>query len=203
MKLETTLRSVPQTGPLLTLPQLQKAIPYAGPRARLYLSPLNDAMAEFGIDTPRRIAHFLGQLAHESGSLRYTREIASGAAYEARGDLGNTQPGDGPRFKGRGLIQITGRANYRDCSRALYGDTRLLDRPELLEDILPACRSAGWFWRRAELNTRADAGDIRGITRTINGGYNGFAERVACYAQACKALGIDPTLTGPTKQARA
>lgn len=180
---------------LITLPQLQKAMPYAGPRARLYLSPLNDAMAEFGIDTPRRIAHFLAQIAHESGSLRYTREIASGAAYEARGDLGNTQPGDGPRFKGRGLIQITGRANYRDCSKALYGDTRLIDHPELLEDILPACRSAGWFWRRAELNTRADSGDIRGITRTINGGYNGFAERLTCYTTACKAMGIDSTLT--------
>lgn len=202
MKFETTLTAPPATA-LLTLPQLQKAMPYAGPRARLYLSPLTEAMAEFNIDTPRRIAHFLGQIAHESGSLRYTRELASGAAYEGRGDLGNTQPGDGMRFKGRGLIQITGRTNYRACSQALYGDTRLLAHPELLEDILPACRSAGWFWRRAELNARADAGDIRGITRTINGGYNGFAERLTCYATACKALGIDPTLTGPTPQAHA
>ena len=202
MKFETTL-ATPLAAALLTLPQLQKALPYAGPRARLYLSPLNQAMAEFGIDTPRRIAHFLGQIAHESGSLRYTREIASGAAYEGRGDLGNTQPGDGMRYKGRGLIQITGRANYSACSRALYGDARLIARPELLEDILPACRSAAWFWHRAQLNTRADTGDIRGITRVINGGYNGFAERLTGYATACKALGISPTHTGPTPQATA
>lgn len=184
------------TTPLLTLPQLQQAMPYAGPRARLYLTPLTDTLTEFGIDTPRRVAHFLAQLAHESGSLRYTRELASGAAYEGRGDLGNTQPGDGMRFKGRGLIQITGRANYGTCSRALYGDERLLQRPELLEDILPACRSAGWYWARANLNPLADTSDIRRITRAINGGYNGYADRLACYAHACKALGLDPLILG-------
>lgn len=180
--------------PLLTLPQLQRAMPYAGPRARLYLTPITDTLAEYSIDAPRRVAHFLAQLAHESSSLRHTREIASGAAYEGRADLGNTQPGDGMRFKGRGLIQITGRANYRDCSRALYGDERLLQRPEILEDILPACRSAGWFWARANLNPLADTSDIRRITRAINGGYNGYAERLACYAHACKALGLDPRI---------
>jgi putative chitinase len=180
--------------PLLTLPQLKQAMPYAGPRAQLYLSPLVETLAEFHIDTPRRVAHFLAQIAHESGSLRYTREIASGAAYEGRGDLGNTQPGDGMRFKGRGLIQITGRANYAACSKALFGDARLINHPELLEDILPACRSAGWFWARANLNVLADASAIRRITRAINGGYNGYADRLTCYGTACKALGIAPSL---------
>lgn len=184
------------TTPLLTLAQLQKAMPYAGPRARLYLTPITDTLDEFGIDTPRRVAHFLAQVAHESGSLRYTREIASGAGYEGRTDLGNTQPGDGLRFAGRGLIQITGRDNYRACSRALFGDDRLLQRPEILEDILPACRSAGWYWIRKNLNPLADNSDIRRITRAINGGYNGYAERLACYAQACKALGLDPLILG-------
>lgn len=179
---------------LLTLDQLQRAMPYAGPRARLYLSPLCEAMLEYGINTPRRVAHFIAQLAHESGSLRYTRELASGAAYEGRADLGNTQPGDGPRYKGRGLIQITGRANYYACSRALYGDTRLITRPELLEDILPACRSAAWFWQTRNLSAHADTGDIRRITRAINGGYNGFADRLEHYTRACQALGIAPAL---------
>lgn len=182
------------TTPLLTLTQLQKAMPYAGPRALLYLSPLVEAMTEFGIDTPRRIACFLAQLAHESGSLRYTREIASGTAYEGRSDLGNTHPGDGQRFKGRGLIQITGRINYAACSKALFGDDRLLQKPEILEDVLPACRSAAWFWSRANLSPLADLGDMRRITRAINGGYNGYAERLTCYGNACSALGIAPTL---------
>lgn len=198
----TPLAARPEAPPLFTLEQFQKALPYAGHRARLYYTPMLDTLAEFKITTPRRIAHFLAQIAHESGSLRYTRELASGAAYEGRGDLGNTKPGDGPRYKGRGLIQITGRANYAACSRALYGDARLIARPELLEDILPACRSAGWFWARAELNRLADGGDIRTITRRINGGYNGFAERITCYSTACKALGIDYTLTGPVQPAR-
>lgn len=182
------------TPPLLTLPQLKQAMPYAGPRAQLYLSPLVESMAEFGIDTPRRVACFLAQLAHESGSLRYTREIASGAAYEGRADLGNTHPGDGPRYKGRGLIQITGRANYAACSKALYGDDRLIKQPALLEDILPACRGSAWFWRNENLNPLADLGDMRRITRAINGGYNGYAERLTCYANACKALGLAPSL---------
>ena len=141
---------------MVTLTQLQKIMPFAGRRAMLYYRPLTDAMEEFGINTPAREAAFLAQIAHESGSLRYTREIASGAAYEGRGDLGNTEPGDGIRFKGRGLIQITGRSNYKRVSKALYGDLRLLKQPELLEEVIAACRSAAWFWADKELNTLAD-----------------------------------------------
>jgi putative chitinase len=176
---------------MVTLDQLKKIIPYAGPRAAVFLPSLNEAMVEFGIDTPARQAAFLAQVAHESGSLRYTEEIASGRAYEGRGDLGNVQPGDGVRFKGRGLIQITGRDNYRVCSLALYRDTRLLGMPELLEEVGAACRSAAWFWQSRDLNALADAADdvaFRRITKAINGGFNGLTERIAYYERAKEVL---------------
>lgn len=173
---------------MITLDQLRRIMPYAGDRAAIYLDPLNQAMAEFGIDTPARQAGFLAQIAHESGSLKYTREIASGATYEGRRDLGNTEPGDGMRFKGRGLIQITGRHNYMICSLALYGDERLLDKPWLLESVIGACRSAAWYWSAFGLNAIADAGDVKRMTRRINGGLNGLAERQAYYTQALQVL---------------
>lgn len=174
---------------MITLEQLKKIITYAGPRAGVFLGPINDAMDEFGIDTPMRQAAFLAQIAHESGSLRYVKELASGAAYEGRADLGNTETGDGVRFKGRGLIQITGRANYRAVSKALYGDDETLQRhPELLEDVVPACRSAAWFWWSHGLNTLADIGAFHAITRAINGGYNGYDERLAYFQRATAVL---------------
>lgn len=173
---------------MITLEQLKKIIPNAGPRAGVFLGPLNDAMTEAGIDTPAREAAFLAQIAHESGSLRYVREIADGKAYEGRTDLGNTQPGDGPRFKGRGLIQITGRANYRSCSLALFGDERLLDHPEQLEDVTPACRSAAWFWKSRGLNALADTGAFKSITKAINGGLNGYDDRLAYFQRATGVL---------------
>ena len=175
---------------MLTLEQLKKIIPYAGPKAGVFIAPLNAAMDEFGISTPGRAAAFVAQIAHESGSLRYTRELASGAAYEGRADLGNTQPGDGVRFKGRGLIQITGRANYIKCSKALFGDENtLVDHPELLEEAGAACRSAAWFWCVHGLNDLADKGDFVTITKRINGGTNGLAERQQFWSVAKGVLG--------------
>ncbi|MDO8065271.1 MULTISPECIES: glycoside hydrolase family 19 protein [unclassified Janthinobacterium] len=150
------------------------------------LAPLNAAMLEFGITTPARQASFLPQVGHESGQLRYVRELASGQAYEGRADLGNTQRGDGVRFRGRGLLQVTGRANYAACGKALGLD--LLAKPELLEQTVNACRSAGWFWQMKGLNALADAGDQERVTRRINGGVNGLAERLALYAAARKVL---------------
>lgn len=174
---------------MITLDQLRAIMPYAGSRAANYLDPLNRAMDERGIDTPARQAAFLAQIAHESGSLRYVKEIASGEAYEGRSDLGNTEPGDGPRYKGRGLIQITGRANYRDCSVALFGDERaLIDHPEFLELPENACRSAAWFWSSHGLNERADRGEMERITRIINGGINGLTDRLAHWDRALKVL---------------
>ncbi|MDD5247802.1 MAG: glycoside hydrolase family 19 protein [Rhodocyclaceae bacterium] len=174
----------------MTLDQLLQIIPAAGQaRGALFLDPINQAMTAYGITTPARQAAFLAQIAHESGSLRYVRELASGAAYEGRADLGNTQPGDGQRYKGRGLIQITGRKNYADCSESLFRDRGLLlEEPERLEEPQYAALSAAWFWSTHGLNDLADRGDFEHITRRINGGLNGEAERLAFYDQAMEVL---------------
>lgn len=176
---------------MITAAQLLKIMPNAGTKAALYAPLLSNAMVEFDIDSPGRQAAFLAQLAHESGELRYVRELASGAAYEGRLDLGNTEPGDGPRFRGRGLIQITGRHNYIACSNALFDDGQVLLRePELLEVQVNAARSAAWFWRSRKLNTLADMGKFREITRKINGGYNGLVERERYWVRAKTVLGV-------------
>lgn len=175
-------------GEVVTPEQLQHAMPYSGARAFAFADPLTNAMAEFEITTPQRQAAFLAQVAHESGSLRYTLEIASGDAYEGRADLGNLQPGDGRRYKGRGLLQITGRANYRSCGNALGLD--LINSPQLLESPAGACRSAGWYWKARNLNAFADRDAFGSLTKAINGGYNHLDERCAAWRAACKALGI-------------
>ena len=170
----------------VTLVQLLAIMPLARTRAAAFLAPLNATMLEFGITTLARQASFLSQVGHESGQLRYVHELASGQAYEGRADLGNTQRGDGVRFRGRGLLQVTGRANYAACGKALGMD--LLAKPELLEQAVNACRSAGWFWQTRGLNALADAGDQERVTRRINGGVNGLAERLALYQKARKVL---------------
>lgn len=175
---------------MITLDQIKRIIPNSGTKAGIFIGPLVEAMKEFHIiDSLARQAAFLAQVAHESGSFCYTRELASGKAYENRADIGNTEPGDGPRFKGRGLIQITGRVNYTSCSLALYGDKTLLKTPELLEEVEPACRSAAWFWYSHGLNALADSYQFERITRRINGGLNGQAERLAFYLCAQEVLG--------------
>lgn len=172
---------------MITGAQLQSIMPFAKARIPSFVAPLNAAMHEFHINSPIRQAAFIAQIAHESGELRYVKEIASGAAYEGRKDLGNTQPGDGMRYKGRGLIQITGRNNYLECGKALGVD--LITNPELLETNDFACRSAAWFWASRGLNDLADKGDINRICRRINGGYNGLKERQAYYAKAKLYIG--------------
>ena len=172
---------------MLTLEQLIAIMPYAGKtRAAMFLWPLNEAMKESHIDTPGRQAAFLAQIAHESGSLRYVREIASGSAYEGRKALGNTQKGDGVRYKGRGLIQITGRANYTECAKAL--DLPLVDHPYLLEVAGNACRSAAWFWQSRNLNELADADRFTDLTKKINGGTNGLDDRKSRYRLALSVI---------------
>lgn len=190
---------------MVTLEQLRAICPIT-PASRLavFVDPLNDTFDEFSIDTMARQAAFLAQVAHESGGFRFVREIASGDAYEGAERLGNTQPGDGRRFKGRGLIQVTGRRNYGNCAHAL--GLPLLEQPELLEEPLNAARSAGWFWtvgaglnlgRAAKaygvpvgvnLNDLADAGDFQGITLAVNGGMNGSDDRLAHFERAQGAL---------------
>ncbi len=171
---------------IITLDQLIKIMPYARQRAGFFLDGINETLDEANISTKLRVASFLSQIGHESGQLRYVEEIASGAAYEGRKDLGNIHPGDGVKFKGRGLLQVTGRANYILCGDYLGLD--LINSPEQLKIPINACRSAGWFWATKNLNTLADSGDQTRVTRRINGGTNGLADRLALYAVAMKVL---------------
>ena len=182
---------------LLTRLQLDAIMPHADERADRYLEPLAITMAECAIDTPARAAMFLAQIAHESAELRFTTEIADGSAYEGRADLGNTQRGDGRRYRGRGLIQITGRSNYAAASRWLAGsEILLLEHPELLAtDATLAARSAGWYWQSRRLNRYADVGDITGCTKVINGGTNGLRDRLKYFDRARAVLGVDMTST--------
>jgi putative chitinase len=149
------------------------------------------SMIAHDIDTPLRQAHFLAQIGHESGSLRYTEEIASGEAYEGRHDLGNTQPGDGRRFKGRGLIQLTGRANYEKYGAARGIDVTQGDNPgRVATDPGLAVDVACWFWKDRGLNALADGDDARSVTRRINGGLNGLDDRLAYLARSKAFLKI-------------
>lgn len=189
---------------ILTLAQLQRIMP-ASTRASLFLEPLNAAMEEFGIDTRLRIAAFLSQIGHESGQFRFMEELASGAAYDNRADLGNTNPeairiaaahGTTPgRFwKGHGPIQITGYLNHLAAMMALHVDC--VEQPSLLCEPVHGCRAAGWFWSVNGLAKWADAGDIDGVSDVVNrgkktaaiGDANGFAERKVLFDRALKVI---------------
>lgn len=182
----------------ITEKQLLQILPNAGRQAGVFVPALKAAMSKYAIITPLRMAAFLAQIGHESGQLRYVRELGSDA-YLSKYDtgrlaqrLGNTPEadGDGQKYRGRGLIQVTGRGNYQACSEALFGDSRLLATPELLEQPVYAALSAGWFWHRAGLNTLADQGvsAFELITRRINGGLNGQGDRLAIYKRAEQVL---------------
>lgn len=151
-----------------------------------YLDFLNNAMARYEINTPHRIASFIAQLLHESGGFMYVKEIASGSAYEGRKDLGNTEAGDGRRFKGRGLIQLTGRANYKQVGKDFGLD--LIGNPELLETPKWAVESACHFWKSHGLNEICEKYDIVKVTKIINGGRNGLIERTQYFEKAKEIL---------------
>lgn len=151
------------------------------------ISPvLASTLDEYGIDTRLRIAHFLGQCCHEAAGFRTTEEFASGELYEGRSDLGNTRKGDGRRYKGRGLIQLTGRANYRDVGNALGLD--LEANPLLAEEPRLSLRIACEYWKRRKINPDCDRDDIITVTRKINGGLNGLEDRRRYTAKAKAAL---------------
>jgi predicted chitinase len=151
-------------------------------QARTIADALGPAFRASGITTRRRAAMAVAQMAHESAGFRTTTEYASGAAYEGREDLGNIRPGDGRRFKGRGYIQITGRANYRAVSKALGHD--FLARPADLAKPRWAAKASCWWWKNAGCNQIADRGDFVALTRRINGGVNGLADRRRYYRRA-------------------
>lgn len=170
----------------MTLEELKKIMPASGKRAALFLDALNETMMVYEIDTPERQAAFLSQIAHESMSLLYTEEIATGHAYEGREDLGNTEVGDGVKFKGHGLLQLTGRDNHQRY--ADHHGMSLDDTLVYLQTIEGATDVAGWFWWTHDLNKWADRGDFKRITRIINGGFNGYQDRLAYYERAKSVL---------------
>lgn len=181
----------------LSLAQLKKIMPNAGSRADKFLAAINEAALQAGISENRlRFAAFLSQIGHESAQLLYVKELGSDR-YLSKYDtgtlaakLGNTPEadGDGQLYAGRGLIQVTGKANYRNCSKALFGDDRLLRTPQLLEQPEWAVKSAAWFWTSKKLNAIADKDDIETVSRRVNGGLNGIEDRKELYARALKVL---------------
>ena len=154
--------------------------------AAKFSSIIDPVLLEYQINTPKRISAFLAQVGHESGGLHYLKELwgptPTQLRYEGRKDLGNIQPGDGKKFMGRGLLQTTGRANYTRAGKVLELD--LVEHPELLEVPVNALKSACQFWKDNDLNALADSGEFKALTKKINGGYNGLAERTALYAKA-------------------
>jgi putative chitinase len=204
---------------MISTEQLKAAVPEISNQAiELFLEPLIHAMTEFEINTPQRAAGFVAQCAHESGNFRLVREnlnysaegltkifnryfpsLASAQPYARNQEMianrvysnrmgnGDEASGDGFRYCGRGLIQLTGKDNYAACSMDLQED--LISDPTYLETPEGACRSAAWFWWKNNLNSYADAGDIVGMTKRINGGTIGLEDRVKHYNAALVAFG--------------
>lgn len=171
---------------MLTRQQLKLMVPFAKDfNIDKYLQPINDTLQLFEINNPKRVAAFIAQLTHESGSFKYHEEIADGHVYEGRKDLGNVEEGDGKKFKGRGLIQLTGRSNYSNFGT--YVGMDFISMPTLVAQPKYSALAAGWFWNRAGLNDYADRGAFKTITKKINGGYNGLADRIKHY-ERCKAV---------------
>ncbi len=155
----------------------------------LLYEPLVKAMSKYQITTALRAAHFIAQVGHETASFLYMEEIASGSAYEGRTDLGNIQTGDGTRFKGRGLIQLTGRTNYtaysKDCGVDYVGNpTAVSSDPFVCVDV--AC----WYWNRRKINDHADRDDVKAVTKAVNGGFNGLDDRIDYLKRAKAVLGL-------------
>ena len=160
------------------------------PSAGLYCVLLNPAMEQYGITTYLREAAFLATVAHESGEFKFLDEIwgptPAQEGYEGRADLGNIKPGDGFKFRGRGAIQITGRSNYIEAGTALGLD--LVMTPELLQSPVWAVTSACWWWQKHGCNELADIPDFKKVTRRVNGGLNGYADREKYYDRALATL---------------
>lgn len=208
---------------MITTAQLVNILEIPEARADVWSPHIGAAMSEFDITTPLRIAHFLAQVGHESGGLKYTKEIWTNSpaqqSYEGAERLGNTDPGDGEKFMGRGPMQITGRKNYQAFSDAIGVD--FVSQPALIERMDYGARSAGWFWKfgaghnlgnaalvalaklgmgaGVNLNDLADLDDIQTITLCVNGGLNGFEQRSAFLMRAINVLGINAQPGGQLK----
>ena len=173
---------------MITLAQLRACMPTCpAERAAIFLEAINSTLVEFQVDSLQERACFLAQMGHETLDLKYMREIHDGSNYEGRSDLGNTQPGDGRRFPGRGGFQVTGRTNTLRCLAALG---RREDDVGYLETPIGGMRSAGWYWRDRGLGVPASQGNFGTVTQKINGRFNGLDDRFKRYILCRKALGI-------------
>lgn len=160
-----------------------------------YAKAVEDVCIRYGMETALEKAHFIAQVAHESDGFNTSVEYASGKAYDTGSKakrLGNTPEGDGDGqlYKGRGLIQLTGRENYRNYSRAAYGDDRAYICPQMVADLPDAAIAAGWYWETRHCKAAAMRDDLEGVTRLINGGLNGIEERRVWLQRAKKLFGI-------------
>jgi len=177
----------------MTLDQLIAIMPRAQFRAYSFWPELGEHMREFGIEGKLREAAFLATIAVESGELQYTKELwgptPQQERYEGRADLGNTEPGDGSRFRGRGLIQLTGRANYQKASEALGID--YVTEPTLMQVAAEASRVSCWWWSAHGCNELADSGDFKAVTRRVNGGLTAYEKRLAYYEKALQILATE------------
>lgn len=152
------------------------------------IDEMNACLERYDITTPQRIRHFLSQTAHESGGGRYKKELASGAAYEWRDDLGNDEVGDGQKHKGAGYLQITGKYNYLRLSQYL-GDPRVMEGVDYVAENLPFT-SAGFWWMDNDMNELIDSGaDVEAVTRRVNGGITGLADREQYYQRCLQQIG--------------
>lgn len=164
-------------------------------RAQVWVEPINEAIKYADITLARSIASFIAQTGHESLGFAVSKEMGSDkylSKYDTgklAANLGNTPEadGDGQKYAGRGLIQVTGKRNYKACSLALFGDERLLEHPEILEEPKYAALSAAWYWKLNKLNSLSN--DIMAQTKRINGGYNGIEDRKERMSRALKVLG--------------
>lgn len=173
----------------ITNEQLKQIYTYSTQANRdKYLPYINQFSSEYNMDTYEAMCAFLAQIGHESGQLRYVEEIASGQAYENSKDLGNIYKGDGIMYKGRGLIQITGRANYTSLSKDLKVD--FIANPYLLKEPLYAVLSAFWYWDKRKLNkySTLNETDFITLTKRINGGLNGYKDRFRIWNLAKQIL---------------
>ncbi|MCT7979835.1 glycoside hydrolase family 19 protein [Laspinema olomoucense] len=151
------------------------------------LKDLNACLEKYQISTPARMRHFISQLAHESGGLKWLKELADGWDYEGRSDLGNVCSGDGPKYKGSGALQLTGRSNYQDFCNEI-GDPRIMGGCDYVAKNYPFT-SAGFWWKNNNMNQLCDRGaTVAEVTRRVNGGYNGLEDREYYYQQACKFI---------------
>ncbi|HMF70610.1 MAG TPA: hypothetical protein VK616_04005 [Flavitalea sp.] len=205
----------------MTIEQVKAVSCTTTANAQIFLPYVNDVFIKYSINSSTRQLCFMAQVSHESGGLFYTEELASGQAYEGRKDLGNVYPGDGVKFKGRGLIQITGRTNYQALSHDLQAD--FINNPALLggknihlcspDQLKYAALSAGWFWNKTGLNSIADKinsqqpideginlDSFKAITRKINGGYNGLADRIQRYQKGRLEFLTSGTVTAMSNQ---